>query len=93
MIASLDRLGRSTQNMLTFAGALRARGVGLRILNLAGGDVDTLPPYGIDGVHRYGCVGTDEYEIKRERVTDSIDKRCAAGKDLDGRPTGQARAR
>jgi len=38
VITTLDRLGRSTQNMLDFAQALRGRGAGLRVLNLDGGD-------------------------------------------------------
>jgi DNA invertase Pin-like site-specific DNA recombinase len=44
VITTLDRLGRSTQNMLAFAEELRARGAGLRVLNL-GGDVDTATPH------------------------------------------------
>src|SRR5660397_78792 len=40
VITTLDRLGRSTQNMLALADELRARGAGLRVLNLGGGDVD-----------------------------------------------------
>lgn len=46
VITTLDRLGRSTQNMLTFAEELRSRGAGLRVLNLGGGDVDTATPMG-----------------------------------------------
>src|SRR5699024_6348777 len=46
VIATLDRLGRSTQSMLTFAQQLRERGAGLRVLNLGGGDVDTSTPMG-----------------------------------------------
>ena len=34
VITTLDRLGRSTQNMLDFAKELRGRGAGLRVLNL-----------------------------------------------------------
>lgn len=41
MITTLDRLGRSTQKMLELAEELRERNIGLRILNLGGGDVDT----------------------------------------------------
>ena len=37
VITTLDRLGRSTQNMLAFAEALRDREAGLRVLNLGGG--------------------------------------------------------
>ena len=46
VITTLDRLGRSPQNMLAFADALRSRGAGSRILNLGGGDVDTATPMG-----------------------------------------------
>ncbi|WP_309620628.1 recombinase family protein, partial [Salinibacterium sp.] len=46
VITTLDRLGRSTQNMLDFAQQLRDRGAGLRVLNLGGGDVDTSTPIG-----------------------------------------------
>ena len=46
VITTLDRLGRSTQNMLAFAEELRGRGAGLRVLNLGGGNVDTSTPMG-----------------------------------------------
>ncbi|MBC7762409.1 MAG: hypothetical protein H7201_11570 [Candidatus Saccharibacteria bacterium] len=36
MITTVERLGRSTQNMLPFAKDLRRCGVGLRVLNLGG---------------------------------------------------------
>jgi DNA invertase Pin-like site-specific DNA recombinase len=80
VITTLDRLGRSTQNMLTFAEVLRGRGAGLRVLNLGGGDVDTHTPMG-----SMAALAQMELEIKRERITDSVAKRRAAGKDLGGR--------
>lgn len=46
VITTLDRLGRSTLNMLDFAQGLRDRAAGLRVLNLGGGDVDTSTPMG-----------------------------------------------
>ena len=46
VITTLDRLGRSTQNMLALANKLSSRGAGLRVLNLGGGDVDTATPTG-----------------------------------------------
>lgn len=72
VITTLDRLGRSTQNMLAFADELRGKGAGLRVLNLGGGDVDTSTQM--------------EHEIQSERVTDSINKRKAGGHNLGGRP-------
>lgn len=86
VITTLDRLGRSTQNMLAFAEGLRARGAGLRVLNLGGGDVDTATPMGSMLFTIMAALAQMEHEIKRERVTDSIRKRRAAGLDLGGRP-------
>jgi DNA invertase Pin-like site-specific DNA recombinase len=86
VITTLDRLGRSTQNMLAFADELRARGAGLRVLNLGGGDVDTATPIGSMLFTIMAALAQMELEIKRERVVDSISKRRAAGKNLGGRP-------
>ncbi|MEV8338866.1 recombinase family protein [Leucobacter sp. NPDC077196] len=86
VITTLDRLGRSTQNMLAFADELRSRGAGLRVLNLGGGDVDTATPMGSMLFTVMAALAQMEHEIKRERVTDSILKRREAGKDLGGRP-------
>ena len=86
VITTLDRLGRSTQNMLAFADELGARGAGLRVLNLGGGDVDTSMPMGSMLFTVMAALAQMELEIKRERVTDSIAKRRTAGKDLGGRP-------
>jgi DNA invertase Pin-like site-specific DNA recombinase len=86
VITTLDRLGRSTQNMLAFADELRDRGAGLRILNLGGGDVETAIPMGSMLFTIMAPLAQMEHEINRERVTDSISKRREAGKDLGGRP-------
>lgn len=86
VITTLDRLGRSTRNMLAFAEELRGRGAGLRVLNLGGGDVDTATPMGSMLFTIMAALGQMEHEIKRERVLDSIAKRRNAGKNLGGRP-------
>lgn len=86
VITTLDRLGRSTQNMLTFAQELNKRGAGLRVLNLGGGDVDTSTPMGSTLFTIMAALSQMEHDIKSERITDSINKRRAAGKDLGGRP-------
>ena len=86
VITTLDRLGRSTQNMLAFADELRGRGAGLRVLNLGGGDVDTSSPMGSMLFTVMAALAQMEHEIKRERINDSISKRREAGKGLGGRP-------
>lgn len=85
VITTLDRLGRSTQNMLAFAEQLRGRGAGLRVLNLGGGDVDTGTPMGAMVFTVMAALAQMELDIKRERVGDSVAKRRAVGKDLGGR--------
>lgn len=85
VITTLDRLGRSTANMLDLSKALRERGIGLRVLNLGGGDVDTGTPMGSMVFTVMAALAQMELEIKRERITDSVSKRRAAGKDLGGR--------
>ena len=85
VITTLDRLGRSTQDMLKLAEGLKARGVGLRVLNLGGGDVDTSTPTGQMMLTIFAALAQMELEIKRERIGDSVSKRRAAGKDLGGR--------
>ncbi len=86
VITTLDRLGRSTQNMLDFAQQLRDRGAGLRVLNLGGGDVDTSTPMGSMLFTIMAALAQMEHDIKRERIVDSISKRRQAGKNLGGRP-------
>jgi DNA invertase Pin-like site-specific DNA recombinase len=85
VITTLDRLGRSTQNMLNLAEELRVKGTALRVLNLGGGDVDTGTPMGSMVFTVMAALAQMELDIKRERVGDSVSKRRAAGLDLGGR--------
>lgn len=85
VVATLDRLGRSTLNMLKLADQIKARDAGLRVLNLGGGDVDTNTPMGAMVFTVMAALGQMELEIKRERIVDSVSKRRAAGKNLGGR--------
>jgi DNA invertase Pin-like site-specific DNA recombinase len=85
VITTLDRLGRSTANMLKLADDLKSAGVALRVLNLGGGDVDTRTPTGQMVLTIFAALAQMELEIKRERIGDSVSKRRAAGKDLGGR--------
>jgi DNA invertase Pin-like site-specific DNA recombinase len=86
VVTTLDRLGRSTQNMLTFAEELRSRSAGLRVLNLGGGDVDTSTPMGAMVFTVMSALAQMELDIKKERITDSVAKRRTAGGNLGGRP-------
>lgn len=85
VITTLERLGRSTQNMLIFAEVPRGRGVGLRVLNLGGGGVDTATPMGSMVFTVMAVLAQMGLKIKLERITDSVAKRRAVGKDLGRR--------
>jgi DNA invertase Pin-like site-specific DNA recombinase len=56
-----------------------------RGLNLGGGDVDTATLMGSKIFTAMAVLTLMELEIKRERITDSVVKGRAAGKDRGGR--------
>lgn len=85
IIATLDRLGRSTENMLNLSKELKAKGVALRVLNLGGENVDTSTPTGEMMFTVMAALAQMEYDIKAERNRDSAAKRKANGQDLGGR--------
>ena len=85
VIATLDRLGRSTANMLALATELRLGGAALQVLNLGGGAVDTSTPMGSMVFTVMAALAEMGLAIKRERFTDSVTKRRTAGKNLGGR--------
>ncbi|PQZ88591.1 resolvase [Arthrobacter sp. MYb227] len=85
VVATLDRLGRSTQHMLALSEQLKANGVNLRVLNLGGGDVDTSTPMGKMMFTVMASLAEMELAIKTERIQDSVAKRKAKGGDLGGR--------
>jgi DNA invertase Pin-like site-specific DNA recombinase len=85
VVSTLDRLGRSTANMLSLVEDLRQRGVALRVLSLGGHHVDTSTPTGSMLFTVMAALAQMELDIKKERINDSVSKRRAAGKDLGGR--------
>src|SRR5699024_3689499 len=85
VVPTLDRVGRSVTHMLALADDLRDRGVGLRVLNLGGGDVDTTTPMGSMVFTVMAALAEMELAINRERIRDSVAKRRARGMDLGGR--------
>lgn len=86
VVTTLDRLGRSTTNMLELATELQEQGINLRVLNLGGGDVDTSQPMGKLMFTVMAGLAEMELAIKTERIRDSNAKRAANGGNLGGRP-------
>lgn len=85
VVCTLDRLGRSTVNMLDLATRLQNRDIALRVLNLGGGVVDTRTATGRMLFTIMAALAEMELEIKRERIQDSVRKRRATGGNLGGR--------
>lgn len=85
IVTTLDRLGRSTAHMLRLSGDLQERGIRLKVLNLGGDSVDTSTPMGKMMFTVMSAIAQMEYDIKRERINDSVAKRRAKGGDLGGR--------
>jgi DNA invertase Pin-like site-specific DNA recombinase len=84
VITTLDRLGRSTQNMLAFADELRSRGAGLRVLNLGGRrhrDTD-----GVDAVHNHGGLGANGTR-DQTRTGNRFHQQTPRSRKRPGRPT------
>lgn len=82
MAWSVDRLGRSLPDLLTFMGELKAKGVDLYLHQQA---LDTSTPAGKAMFQMLGVFSEFEREIIRERVNAGLARARAQGKTL-GRP-------
>jgi len=83
----LDRLARSTQHLLKIVEGLEGKGVGLRILDFAGTDVDTKSPAGKMMLTMFAAMAQFERELMLERQREGIANAKPGGKDK-GRDPG-----
>lgn len=81
----LDRLARSTRDLLQIAETLETKGVGLRVLEQP---IDTTTPTGKLFFTMLGAFGEFEASIRAERQREGIDAALAKGADspFKGRP-------
>lgn len=82
VVAKLDRLGRSTRDVLNLVHELEDRGAALRVLEPA---IDTSGPMGKVVLTVLGMVSEMELGFIRERQKDGIEKAKAEGR-YNGRP-------
>ena len=82
VVAKLDRLGRSTRDVLNLVHELEGRGAALRVLEPA---IDTSGPMGKVVLTVLGMVSEMELGFIRERQKDGIEKAKAEGR-YNGRP-------
>jgi DNA invertase Pin-like site-specific DNA recombinase len=92
VITKLDRLARSTSDVLKIVERLEAKGVGLRILDFGGSRIDTKSPTGKLTLTMFAAMAQFEREIMLERQREGIAKAKADGKYKGRKPTVRNRA-
>ena len=92
VVTRLDRLARSTTDLLSIVGKLEAKGVGLRILDFGGSEMDTKSPSGRMLLTMFAAVAEFERAVMLSRQKDGIAKAKAAGKYRGRAPTARAKA-
>ena len=74
VVTKLDRLARSTQHLLKIVEDLDDKGVGLRILDFGGSDLDTKSPAGKMMLTMFGAMAEYERSLMLERQREGIKK-------------------
>lgn len=87
VVTRLDRLARSTADLLAIIDTLERKGLALRILDFGGQAVDTKSPSGKLVVTMFGAVAQFERELLLQRQREGIAKARAEGKYRGRAPT------
>ena len=89
VVTRLDRLARSTTDLLRIIDLLESNGVGLRILDFGGSEVDTRSPTGRLTVTMFGALGQWERELMIARQREGIERAKREGKYKGRAPTAR----
>lgn len=92
VVTRLDRLARSTADLLDIIGKLERKGVALRILDFGGQAVDTKSPSGKLIVTMFGAFAQFERELLLQRQREGIQKAQAEGKYKGRAPTARRKS-
>ena len=92
VVTKPDRLARSTADLLGIVEALEKRNVGLRILSMGGGELDTSSPTGKLMITMLGAVAAFERELMLERQREGIRRAAEEGKYKGRAPTARRQA-
>ena len=92
MVTRIDRLARSTADLLGLVDRLQGRKVGLVVLSMGGGVVDTRAATGKLLLTMLGAIGEFERVLMHERQREGIAKAKAAGAYKGRKPTAQLQA-
>ncbi len=93
VVTRLDRLARSTADLLGIIATLEAKQVGLRILDFGGSEVDTRSPTGRMLLTMFAAVAEFERAIMLERQRAGVARARAQGKTRAARRPHGARRR
>lgn len=91
-VTRMDRLARSTTDLLSIIGTLEAKGVALRILDFGGSAVDTTSPTGRLVVTMLGAVAECERALLKDRQKAGIAKAKAEGRYKGRAPTARRKS-
>lgn len=92
VVTRLDRLARSTADLLAIVATLEAKQVGLRILDFGGSEVDTRSPTGRMLLTMFAAVAEFERAIMLERQPAGVARARAQGKYKGRAPTARRKA-
>lgn len=89
VVTRLDRLARSTTDLLRIIARLDAKGVALRILDFGGGAVDTQSPTGKLMLTMFGAFAEFERLLIASRSREGIERAKALGRYKGRQPTAR----
>lgn len=92
VVTRLDRLARSTTDLLGIVATLERKGVALRILDFGGSEVETRSPTGRMLLTMFAAVAEFERGVMLERQRAGIAKAKAEGRYRGRAPTARAKA-
>ena len=91
IVTRLDRLARSTTDLLTIVATLERKGVALRVLDFGGSEIETKSPTGRMLLTMFAAVAEFERGLMLERQRAGIEKAKAAGRYRGRAPTARAK--
>jgi DNA invertase Pin-like site-specific DNA recombinase len=91
VILRLDRLARSTSDLLQILDRLEQKGVALRILDFGGSEVDTQSPTGKLMLTMFGALAQFERDLMLVRQREGIERAKREGKYQGRVPTARRR--
>jgi len=87
VVSKLDRIARSTKDLLDIVETLQRKGCAFRVLNI---NLDTATPTGKLMLTMLGAIATFEREMMLERQAEGIAKAGAAGRYKGRKPTARS---